>query len=104
MVAGGVQLSGIAHAMKRFLLFYNECYYPSGGWDDFKGSFNTEAEAVGAFTEFVAQKYEEECEGQRGIGRAPFRDLAAFSRNWWMHIVDATTGEMVVGKTRLSQD
>jgi hypothetical protein len=25
---------------KRFLLFFGEIYYPDGGWQDFKGSFD----------------------------------------------------------------
>jgi len=31
--------------MKRFLLFFGESYYPSGGWKDFQGSFDTVHEA-----------------------------------------------------------
>ena len=31
--------------MKRFLVFAGECYYPQGGWDDFKGSYEHELEA-----------------------------------------------------------
>lgn len=32
--------------MKRFLLFAFEVYYPSGGWFDFQGSFDTQQKAV----------------------------------------------------------
>lgn len=32
--------------MKRYLLFVFQFYYPNGGWDDFKGSFDTVEEAV----------------------------------------------------------
>ena len=32
--------------MKRYLGFSGECYYPAGGWDDFKGAFDTLEEAV----------------------------------------------------------
>lgn len=32
--------------MKQFLLFGGDNYYPSGGWGDFKGSFDTVSEAV----------------------------------------------------------
>lgn len=32
--------------MKRFLLFWGDIYYPSGGWGDFKGSYDTIEEAL----------------------------------------------------------
>ena len=31
--------------MKRYLLFATAQYYPNGGWDDFKGNFDTREEA-----------------------------------------------------------
>lgn len=31
--------------LKRFLLFAGPDYYPGGGWDDFRGSFDTRQEA-----------------------------------------------------------
>lgn len=31
--------------MKKFLLFGYDAYYPSGGWNDFEGSFDTIDEA-----------------------------------------------------------
>lgn len=31
--------------LKRFLLFTYDDFYPSGGWNDFKGSFDTLEEA-----------------------------------------------------------
>lgn len=31
--------------MKRYLLFAYDDYYPSGGWNDFKGSFDSVEEA-----------------------------------------------------------
>lgn len=31
--------------MKRYLLFAGEEYYPSGGWNDFRGAFDTLEEA-----------------------------------------------------------
>jgi len=30
----------------RYLVFAGICYYPLGGWDDFKGSFKTKKEAL----------------------------------------------------------
>lgn len=32
--------------MKRYLLFAFDDYYPSGGWNDFKGSFNDKKQAI----------------------------------------------------------
>ncbi len=32
--------------MKRYLLFAGEQYYPLGGWDDLKGSFDTVEAAI----------------------------------------------------------
>ncbi len=34
--------------MSRFLLFYGDRYYPEGGWNDFKGAFDTLADALAA--------------------------------------------------------
>lgn len=34
--------------MKRFLLFAGSNFYPEGGWRDFRGSFDTVAEAQNA--------------------------------------------------------
>lgn len=34
--------------MKRYLLFTSDQYYPSGGWEDFKGGFDTIEAAKGA--------------------------------------------------------
>jgi hypothetical protein len=34
--------------VKRYLLFEFWSYYPEGGWNDFKGSFDTVAEAEAA--------------------------------------------------------
>ncbi len=31
--------------MKRYLVFTGSKYYPSGGWDDFRGTFDTVEEA-----------------------------------------------------------
>ena len=34
--------------MNRFLVFAGPCYYPMGGWEDFKASHDTEEEARAA--------------------------------------------------------
>ena len=31
--------------MKRYLVFTYDCYYPQGGWNDFRASFETLEEA-----------------------------------------------------------
>jgi hypothetical protein len=41
--------------MKRFLLFAGYDYYPHGGWNDFKGAFDTIEEAQTAFTKFIQE-------------------------------------------------
>ncbi len=54
--------------MSRFLVFNGYCYYPCGGWADFKGSYRTE------------------------------EDARIFVANWpgeWWQIVDTDTGEVV---------
>ena len=52
--------------MKRYLLFTGEYYYPSGGWRDFRDSFDTVEEAL------------------------------TQSRGDWWHIVDSETGVIVI--------
>jgi hypothetical protein len=32
--------------MKPYLLFAGDDYYPCGGWQDYKGDFNSESEAM----------------------------------------------------------
>jgi len=54
--------------MKRYLLFADDQYYPSGGWNDFKNSFHSLTEATG-----VANK---------------------LGGDWW-HIVGSATGRIV---------
>lgn len=54
--------------MKRYLLFAGSVYYPDGGWDDFKDSFDTREQAI------------EECNQWKG-------------RYGWAHVIDAQTGE-----------
>jgi len=38
--------------MKRFLLFAYDDYYPSGGWSDYEGSFDTAEEAMAHKTRY----------------------------------------------------
>lgn len=55
--------------MKRYALFTFETYYPLGGWNDFKGTFDTVEEAVTAANQRRRELYQ---------------------------IVDLTTGKVVV--------
>lgn len=34
--------------MKKYLAFGGDCYYPSGGWDDFRGDFDLVTDAFEA--------------------------------------------------------
>lgn len=54
--------------MKEFLLFGGDQYYPLGGWQDYKGDFGTEKEAL--------------------------KEAAAWGWDWY-HIVNSQTGEIV---------
>lgn len=56
---------------KRYLLFAGATYYPSGGWDDFVGSFDTTEQAKDALLAKGFDYYD------------------------WAHIVDATDGAVV---------
>ncbi len=38
--------------MKRYMAFGGSTYYPSGGWGDFKGSFDALEEAVACAKEY----------------------------------------------------
>lgn len=55
--------------LKKFLVFSGDSYYPIGGWQDFKSSFETENEAI--------------------------RYLASKNDYDWAHIVDLDTGLII---------
>lgn len=57
--------------MKRYLLFMGDQYYPLGGWDDFKTSFDREENCYGFILEQTVRTYD-----------------------WWQ-IVDSHTGKIV---------
>lgn len=40
--------------MFRFLVFGGDVYYPSGGWEDYRGAHESEGEAVAFAKGFVA--------------------------------------------------
>lgn len=42
--------------LKRYLLFMYDDYYPGGGWNDFRGSFDTPEEAM---TEALKLNYDD---------------------------------------------
>lgn len=54
--------------MKRFLVFAGDTSYPSGGWKDFVGSFDTEVDA--------------------------YKALATINKDW-CHLIDSSTGAYV---------
>jgi len=56
--------------MKQFLLFAGERYYPSGGWQDFRGDFDSQWEAAAAAWKLPG------------------------GYDWW-HIIDTKTGKTV---------
>ena len=57
--------------MNNYLLFAGDNYYPSGGWEDFIGSFSTQEEAQ----DVGADKIEDEFN--------------------WYHVVDLSSGNIV---------
>lgn len=66
--------------MKRYLLFAGQEYYPSGGWFDFRGSYD-------------------DCEAAVDVSKTLGTVWESY---WWYHVVDSTTGLMVKeGETRL---
>lgn len=70
-------MSDVETALKRFAAFYGHDYYPSGGFGDFEGSFDTPEEAI-AFLE------------------ARSREAYAPAWMWdWGHVVDLTNSEKV---------
>lgn len=60
----------MSEKLKRYLVFACDSYYPAGGWDDFKGSYDTLDEAKAAALE--AEKVHD-----------------------WSDIVDCETGQRV---------
>ena len=57
--------------IKRYAVFAGHYYYPSGGWDDFKDSFDTQDEADDAAIYFYGISLD------------------------WVQVVDITTGKRV---------
>lgn len=43
--------------MERYLVFSGENYYPLGGWEDFRNSYDSEAEARNALDLLVKGEY-----------------------------------------------
>jgi hypothetical protein len=60
--------------VRRYLLFGGNCYYPSGGWVDFQGAFDSIEEAM---------EYEKTIDSQ------------SYEGDWWWHVVDQTTAREV---------
>jgi hypothetical protein len=66
--------------MKRFLAFGGQQYYPSGGWGDFAGSFDTADEAE------TAARHRSSAEVQK-----------TYKGNSWWHVVDGDNGTVLRG-------
>ena len=68
--------------MKRFLAFHGDQYYPSGGWDDFAGDFDSKKDAVDSLE-------------ARAKRNRPNADPADKWQHQWAHVIDAQTGDQV---------
>lgn len=66
-----------------FLLFAGEHYYPRGGWEDWRGRFETLDEAKAAFI------------GWRDHGDREDHSADPNGHHTWGHIVDDREGEIV---------
>ena len=62
--------------MKRYLLFLGSEYYPSGGWNDFQGDFDTIKEA-----EIVAEK--EGDDWFQIIDTKTKKEILSYKRDWF---------------------
>jgi len=60
--------------MEKFLVFFGSTYYPSGGWNDFRASFNDSADAI-----WFAKNAKPEV------------------KKWW-HVVDSELGKIIAGE------
>lgn len=65
--------------MKRFLLFAGSRYYPSGGWGDFLGDFESAREARGEFKRL-------------------YREQTKLSSDAWYEVVDTVTMKKVIDR------
>lgn len=66
-------------ALKRYLLFSGQCYYPLGGWCDFQGDYDTEEEP-------------------KGIAQAAYDKIASRDQyDFWSEVVDTDTMASVTG-------
>lgn len=66
--------------MKRFLLFAGSHYYANGGWSDFRGWYDTVADAEAALPQSMAVS-----------------DPHPVDDDYWWHVVDSQTGEWCAG-------
>lgn len=61
--------------MKRYVLFADDTYYPSGGWYDYVSSYDTVEEAVNEYRNNYVREHDN-------------KDNPMYS---WYHILDITT-------------
>jgi hypothetical protein len=71
--------------VKRYLLFAGGCYYPEGGWGDYRGDFDSLGDAHSAAVRVCRKGY----------------DKFDWNTSFWWHVVDAETRELVPGSKRL---
>ena len=71
--------------MKRYLLFCFDQEYPSGGWNDFRGSYDTAEEASSNATH--------DCQVPMRCGGISTQKVTDHH-----HVVDSSTGEVIDGK------
>ena len=67
--------------MKKYLVFGGDYYYPSGGWEDFQGGFDSLDDAILSIT--------------KGKKNACKHKGFKSCLQEWNHIVNSETGEIV---------
>jgi hypothetical protein len=78
--------------LKPYLLFAGDNYYPSGGWDDFAGEFDSADDAIAAFSQKTH-------DWGHVVSRATNQIVRWVSRDWV-----AATNDYVIKVTRPSND
>ena len=64
--------------MKRYLAFYGQEFYPSGGWNDYEGDYDTKEAAVSAMEQLAE------------VNRIRIDDKSLWYGQW-AHIIDRDT-------------
>ena len=74
-------------SIKRFAVFSGREYYASGGWHDYRGSFETVDGAIQAGQNRLTMTPDDDDDDLRGADK------------WW-HVVDLETGLIIKGSKR----